>query len=162
MEILISLFCYEKCIDLCEYMDSGERLLPKKENFYSSLNMEDVTNIDHRHAKKVIKIFNNKNTGEYHDLYLESDTLLLSHVLENFRDKSIEINELYPAWEAWLKKTKLADYLLTDIDMLLMVEKRIWGEMCHAIHRYANANNKYMKNYNKNEKIIICSAFRCK
>ena len=46
--------------------------------------------------------------------------------------------------------------------MLLMVEKRIRGEMCHAIHRYAKANNKYMKNYNKKEKIIICSAFRCK
>ena len=50
--------------------------------------------------KKVIKIFNNKNTSGYHDLYLESDTLLLSHVLENFRDKSIEIYELHPAWEA--------------------------------------------------------------
>ena len=78
-------------------MNSGERLLPKKQNFYSSLNMEDVTNIDHRHAKKVTKSFNNKNIGEYHDLYLESDTLLLSHVFENFRDKSLEIYELYPA-----------------------------------------------------------------
>ena len=78
-------------------MNSGERLLPKKQNFYSSLNMEDVTNIDHRHAKKVIKSFNNKNLGEYHDLYLESDTLLLSHVFENFRDKSLEIYEFYPA-----------------------------------------------------------------
>ena len=95
-------------------------------------------------------------------MYLESDTLLLSHVLENFRDKSIEIYELHPAWEAWFKKTKLRLELLTDIDRLLMVEKRIRGEMCPAIHRYANANNKYMKNYNKNEKIIICSAFRCK
>ena len=46
--------------------------------------------------------------------------------------------------------------------MLLMVEKRIRGEMCYVIHRYAEANNKYMKNYNKNEKIIICPAFRCK
>ena len=72
-------------------MDSRERLLSKEENFNSSLNMEE---------KKVIKNFNNKNIGEYHDLHLKIDTLLLSHIFENFRDKSIEIYELYPVWEA--------------------------------------------------------------
>ena len=72
-------------------MDSRETLLSKEENFYSSLNMEE---------KKVIKNFNNRNIGEYHDLHLEIDTLLLSHIFENFRDKSIEIYELYPVWEA--------------------------------------------------------------
>ena len=72
-------------------MDSRETLLSKEENFYSSLNMEE---------KKVIKNFNNRNIGEYHDLHLKIDTLLLSHIFENFRDKSIEIYELYPVWEA--------------------------------------------------------------
>ena len=134
-------------------MDSRETLLSKEENFYSSLNTEE---------KKVIKNFNNRNIGEYHDLHLKIDTLLLSHIFENFRDKSIEIYELYPVWEAWLKKRKLRLELLTDIDMLLMVEKRIRGEMCHAIHRYAKANNKYIKNYIQNSKIIICSTSRCK
>ena len=54
------------------------------------------------------------------------------------------------AWQACLKKTGVKSELLTDIDMLLMVEKRISSGICHAIHRYAKANNKYMKNYDKN------------
>ena len=82
-------------------MDSWERsdkkLLPKKRNFCSSLNVEDITYIDYTHAKRVFKICNNKNIGEYHDLYVQSDTLLLSDVSKNFRDKCIEIYELDPA-----------------------------------------------------------------
>ena len=84
---------------------------------------------------------------------------MLADVFENFRDKCIEIYELDPAhflsapglaWQACLKKTKVELELLTDIDMLLMVEKGIRGGKCHPIHRYAKANNKYMKNYDKN------------
>ena len=71
-----------------EYVDSWERfdekLLPKKENFYSNLNMENIIDFDYKHAKRVFKIFNNKNRGEYHDLYVQSDALLLSDVFENF------------------------------------------------------------------------------
>ena len=67
-----------------EYMDSWERFnetsLPDKEPFYSNLNMEDVTNVDHRHGKRVFKSLNNKNLGDYHNLYLQSDTLLLANV----------------------------------------------------------------------------------
>ena len=100
-----------------------------------------------------------KNLSDYHDLYVQSDTLLLADVFENFRNKCIEIYELDPAhflsapglaWQACLKKTKVKLELLTDIDMLLMVEKGIRGGICQAIHRYAKANNKYMKNYDKN------------
>ena len=84
-----------------EYMDSRERLdetsLPDKEAFYSSLNMEDITDVDHRHSKRVFKKINNKNLGNYHDLYVQSDTLLLADVLENFRNKCTEIYELDPA-----------------------------------------------------------------
>ena len=73
-----------------EYMDSWERFnetsLPEKKTFYSSLNMEDITKIDHRHAKRVFKGFDNKNLGDYHDLYVQSDTLLLADVFENFRN----------------------------------------------------------------------------
>ena len=84
---------------------------------------------------------------------------MLAYVFGNFRDKCIEIYELDPAhffsapalaWQACLKKTKVNLVLLTDIDMLLMVKKVIRGGICEAINRHAKANNKYMKNYNKN------------
>ena len=73
-----------------EYMNSWERLnetsLPDKA-FYSSLNMKDITDVDYRHAKRVFKNLNNKNLGDYHDLYVQSDTLLFAGVFENFRNK---------------------------------------------------------------------------
>ena len=79
-------------------MESWERFdetsLSDKEAFYSSLNMEDITDIDYRHAKTMLKYFNNKNLGDYHDLCVLSDTLLLPDVFENFRNKCIEIYEL--------------------------------------------------------------------
>ena len=88
------------------------------------------------------------------------DTLLLADVFENFRNKCIvQMYELDPAyflfapgfaWQACFKKTEVELQLLTNIDMLFMVEKVIIGGICHAIHRYAKANNKYMKNYDKN------------
>ena len=101
-----------------------------------------------------------KNLGEYHDLYVQSDALLLADVFENFRNMCVKIYELdlakflsFPglAWQAAFKKTKVKLDLLTDIDMLLMVEKGIRGGLCHGIHRYAKANNKYMKDYDKNK-----------
>ena len=147
-----------------EYMDSWERLdetsLLDKEAFYSSLNMEDITDVDHRQAKRVFKNLNNKNLGDYHNLYVQSDILLLADVFENFRNKCIEIYELDSAhfqsaaglgWQACLKKSEVKLELLTDADMLLMVEKGIRGGICHAIHRYAKANNMHMKNYDKNK-----------
>ena len=147
-----------------EYMDSWERFdetsLPDKEAFYSGLNMQNTTDVDYRHANKVFKEFRLKNLGDYHDLYVQSDTLLLADVFENFRNKCIEVYELDPAhflsafgleWQACLKKTEVKLELLTNIDMLLMTEIGIRGGICHAIHRYAEANNKCMKNYDKNK-----------
>ena len=91
-------------------------------------------------------------------MYVQSDTLLLADVFENFRNKCIQVYELDPAhflsapglaWQACLKKIEVELELLTDIDMLLMVENGIRGEIGHAIHQCAAANNKYMKEYNK-------------
>ena len=88
-------------------------------------------------------------------MYVQSDTLLLADVFENFGKKCVEIYELDPShflsapgltWQACLKKTEVELVLLTNTDMLLMVEKGIQGGIYHAIHRYAKANNKYMKN----------------
>ena len=64
-----------------------EKLLPDEETFYSSLNMEDITDVDYRHAKRVLKYFNNKHLGDYHDWYVQSDTLLLVDMFEHFRSK---------------------------------------------------------------------------
>ena len=147
-----------------EYMDNWERfdetLLPSKESFYSNLNMENIDDIDYRHGNNVFKRFKLKNLGEYHDLYVQSDTLLLADVFENFRKTCLKVYELDPAhflslpglaWQACLKKTNIKSELSTDYDMLLMVEEGIRRGICHSIHRHARANNKYMKNYNKNE-----------
>ena len=135
-------------------MDSWERFdrksLSDKEAFYSKLNLEDITDKDYARAQKVWEVFQIKNLGEYYDLYVQSDTLLLANPLfENFRDKCIEIYLSAPgsAWPARLKKTGVDLELLTDIDKLLMVEEGIRGRICQAIYRYAKANNKYMNNY---------------
>ena len=122
--------------------------------------MEDITYTDYRHANKVFKEFELKYLGEYHDLHVQSDTLLLADVFENFTNMCIKVYELDPAhflsapglaWQACLKKTKVKLELLTDNDMLLMLEKGITGGICHAIYRYAKANNKYMKHYDEKE-----------
>ena len=147
-----------------EYMDSwrkfNETSLPSKEDFYSNLNMEDIDYIDYRHGNNVFKEFRLENLGDYHDLYVQSDTLLLADVFNNFRDMCIKEYELDPAhflslpglaWQACLKKTNIELELLTDYDMLLMAEEGVRGGICHSIHQYAKANNKYMKNYNNNE-----------
>ena len=145
-----------------EYMDSQETFnetsLSDKQHFYSKLNLEDITDKDYAHTQKVWEVFEIKTLCEYHDFYVQCDTLLLEDVFENFRDKCTEIYELDPAhflsapglaWQAYIKKTKIKLELLTDIDMLLMVEKGIRSGICQAIHRYAKANNKYMNNHDK-------------
>ena len=75
----------------------NETSLSKKEDFYSNLNMEDITDSEYNHAKKIRKDFEIKYLGEYHDLYLKSDTLLLSNVSENFKKMCLEIFEIDPA-----------------------------------------------------------------
>ena len=107
--------------------------------------------------KEFVKILK-ENVGEYCDLYVQSDTLLLADVFENFRNMCLKIYALDPAkflsapglaWEAALEKAKVKLDLLTDIDMLLMVGKCIRGRICHSIYRYAKPYNKYMKDYDK-------------
>ena len=134
-------------------MDSWERF-----DETSLPDEKDITNKDYVHTQKVFQEFKLKSLGDYHGLYAQSDTLLLADVFENFRNKCIEIYELDSshflsppglAWQACLKKTRLELELLTDVNMLLMVEKGIRDGICHAIHRYAKPNNEYMKNYDK-------------
>ena len=83
-------------------MDSWEKFdettLPPKEAFHSNLNLEDISDEDYAHAQKLWYVFKIKNRGEYHDLYVQSDTLLLPHVFENFRNMYLEIYELDPIY----------------------------------------------------------------
>ena len=93
-------------------------------------------------------------------MYDQSNTLLLANVFENFRNICLKINELDPGriisapgliWQTALKKTKVKLDVLTDIDLLLIVEKGVRGWICHSIYQYTKANNKYMKIFNKSK-----------
>ena len=119
-------------------MDSWEKFnetsLPPKESFYSELKLEDISNKDYLHARKVWDTFEIRNLGEYHDLYVQTDILLLADVYEKCRDKCIEIYGLDPshflsapglAWQACLKRKNVNLELLIDINMLLMIEDGI-------------------------------------
>ena len=120
-----------------EYMDEwkkcNETLLPEKEEFYSDLNMVDITDADYTHANRVYEDFEIKKLSKYHDLYLKDDILLLADVFRKFYKKMcFKIYHLDPAkfissiglvWTVALKKTKVELELLTDIDKLLMLEK---------------------------------------
>ena len=143
-----------------DYVSSIEKFdetqLPPQEEFYSKLNDENITDDEYQHALNVWKTFGCKNIRDYHDLYLKSDTLLLADVFENFRSTCLRHYNLDPAhyytspglaWDACLKETGQELQLLHDYDMLMMFERGIRGGISHISMRYAEANNKYMDNY---------------
>ena len=143
-----------------DYVSSMEKLsetqLPPKEEFYSKLNDEGISDDDYQHAINVWNTFKCKTIRDYHDLYLKSDVLLLSDVFENFRKTCLKRYNLDPAhyytspglaWDACLKETGQELQLLHDYDMLMMFERGIRGRMSHISKRYAEANNKYMIDY---------------
>ena len=129
---------------------------PTKKDSYSELILEDISDKDYDHTQKVLNE-NCTDMGDYHDLYVQTDTFLLADVFEKFRDKCIEIYGLDPyfyytpglAWQACLKKTDVTLELLTDYKMLLMIEEGIRGGMCQSTHRCTKANNKYIEKYDK-------------
>ena len=143
-----------------DYFDSIEKLddtsLPPKEEFYSRLNNKHISDVDYEHAQKVWQEFGIRTMKEYHDLYLKCDVILLADVFETFRDVCLKNYRLDPcwyytapglSWDAMLKKTKIQLELLSDPDMLLMIERGVRGGISMISKRYAKANNKYMKNY---------------
>ena len=144
-----------------DYMDSFDKFsekLPAKEEFYSVLNNEHISDEDYKHTQNVWNTFSLKNMGEYHNLYLKSDVLLLADVFENFRKTCLEYYKLDPchyftspglSWDAMLKMTKIKLELMTDIDMFQFIEKGLRGGISYIANRYGKANNKYMKEYNE-------------
>ena len=142
-----------------EYVDSLEKLketqLPSKEAFYSRLNDEGINDEDYAFAHKVWKVFEMKSLEDCHSLYNQTDVLLLADVFENFRDICIKNYKLDPAhyytapgsaWDAALKVSEVKLELLSDADMLLMVEKGIRGGASMIRNRYGKSNNRYMDN----------------
>ena len=153
-----------------EFMDGFEkfekRQLPKQTSFFSRLMQEKVSDEDFAHAQKVWEEFGCKNMGDFHDLYLLSDVLLLADVMESFRKLCEKHYELDPAhffttpglaWDAMLKMTDVKLELLGDVDQLLMIEKGIRGGNSNVFKRFAKANNKFMKNFDpaKKSKFLV-------
>ena len=145
-----------------DYMDSFEKFnkteLPTKEEFYSILSDEHITDEDYQHAKNVWNTFKLQSMGEYHNLYLKSDILLLADVFENFRKTCLQYYKLDPchyftspglSWDAMLKMTNIKLELITDIDMFQFIEKGMRGGISYIANRYGKANNKYMKEYDE-------------
>ena len=140
-----------------EYMTNWDKFketkLPPREAFYSKLNMAGVREEDYEHARRVWKEFGLKDLGEYHDLYLKTDVILLANVFEEFRKICLKKYGLDPAhfytapglaWKACLKKTRIRLELLLDPDMVLMFERGIRGGITQSVNRWAKANNPYM------------------
>ena len=143
-----------------DFMDSFEKFdkteLPTREQFYSILNNQHITNGEYDHAKKVWKTFNIKTMGEYHDLYLNSDVLLLADVFESFQKICLQYYKLDPchyftspglSWDVMLKMTNIKLELMIDVDMYQFIEKGMRGGVSYIANRYGKANNKYMNTY---------------
>ena len=146
-----------------DYMDCLEKFdqteLPAKEQFYSILNDQHVTNGEYDHARKIWKTCDIKTIGEYHDLCLKSVVLLLADVFESFRKTCLQYYKLDPchyfispglSWDAMLKMTNIKLELMINIDMFQFIEKGMRRGASYIANRYGNANNKYMKNHDKN------------
>ena len=145
-----------------DYMDSfnkfNETKLPNKQDFYSILNNEHISDEQYMLAQNVWNTFNLKTMGDYHDLYLKSDIVLLADVFENFRKTCLQYYKLDPcqyfsspglSWDAMLKMTNIKLELMNDIDMFQFIEKGLRGGTAYIANRFGEANNKYMKTYNE-------------
>ncbi|XP_073982716.1 uncharacterized protein [Rhodnius prolixus] len=151
-----------------DYVNSWERLeennLPPKEAFYSTLMDSNIDEEDYNHAMKVWNHFECSTLGEYSDIYLKTDVLLLADVFQNFRNVTMETHKIDPAhyftapgmaWDAMLRLTGVKLELLLDYDMILMVERGIRGGICQASLRHCKANNRYMHNYDPSQESVF-------
>jgi hypothetical protein len=137
-----------------EYMTGIERFreteLPPKEQFYSRLTGEHISDEDYDRAKQVWTLFDCKTLQDYHDVYLMTDVLLLAQVFESFRSMAIKTYGLDPAhyrtlpgfsWDALLKHSGIQLQLISDPEIFLFLENSIRGGVSTVSHRYATAND---------------------
>ena len=158
----------EKGVYPYEYMNSlkkfNETELPSKNNFFSSLKEENISEKDYEKARNIWNTFKIKKLGEYHDLYLKTDVLLLADVFEKFINTCLNYYGLDPchyfsspglSWDAMLKMTRIELELISDINIHLFIEKGIRGGISYIAKRHSKANNKYVKNYNSTKKVLL-------
>ena len=144
------IYPYEYVTDWDKFKET--KLLPR-EAFHSKLNMSGVGSEDYEHMNRVWKDFGRKVLGEYHNLYLKMEVILLANVFEAFRKVCLKNYGLDPAhfytapglaWKVCLRKTRICLELILDPDMLLMFERGIRGRITQSVNRWAKANNPYM------------------
>lgn len=156
--------CLRKGVYCYDYVDSWKKYketqLPEQSNFYNKLTSESITNEDYNHALTVWQNFGIKNLGEYTELYLKCDVLLLCDVFEKFRSMSLNYYGLDPchyvsspslSWDAMLLLTSIELDLITDIQIYQFLENGIRGGLSQCSLRYAKANNKYLPNFNEED-----------
>ena len=144
-----------------EYIDSWDKFdeckLPSIGCFYSTLTNSNISEEDYKFALELWEKFHLKNIGDLHDLYMNTDVMLLADVFESFRSTTIEKYKLDPAhfmtapslsWSACLKKTKVKLELLTDPDMSMFIDKSLLGGISAILSPYAKANNPQCPDYN--------------
>ena len=154
-----------------EYMDSFERFketqLPPIESFFSSLRDEAITTDDYAHAKNVWNKFKCVNLGDYHDLYLKTDVLLLADIWDCFSKTCFENYKLDPAhyvsaphltWDAMLLKTGVNIGLLSDPEMFSFYNDNIRGGVCFISKRYARANHPDLPGFDPNLPIVLLAS----
>ena len=147
-----------------DYVDSPQKLcetvLPPREAFFSQLSQLDITEQDYQHANQIWQVFQCNTLGDYHELYIKTDVLLLADVFENFRILCLQTYKLDPvhyfaspglSWDAMLRHTKVNLQLIEDADMYLMIESGLRGGISMISNKYAKANNPYFKDYNAEE-----------
>ena len=156
-----------------DYIDNYDKLLldklPEQQNFYSKLSKSNCSDESYKQATKVWEHFNCKTFIDYHNIYLKSDVLLLCDIWDNFREVcfnnyKLDVAYYYTApslaWDAMLKYSNIEMELITDYDQFMFIEHGIRGGISQISHRYAQANNKYMKEItkydtNKEDKYLI-------
>ncbi|WP_143457367.1 DNA polymerase, partial [Klebsiella pneumoniae] len=145
-----------------------ETSLPPKESFQSKLNNLDISQKDYTHACKVWTEMGFKTLGEYSDFYVILDVTLLCDIMEEFRNTCKSAYGLDPlhsytspglSWQAMMKETKCELQLLTDIDMVLMIESAVRGGLTQSVKRYVKANNKYMSEHDPSKESVYLGYF---
>lgn len=134
-----------------------ERRLPPRAAFYSHLKLSDISESEYLHAHNVWNTFHCRNLGDFSDIYLKTDVLLLTDVIQNFRQFSLSNYGLDPchyvtspslSFDAMKKFTKIKLELMTDYDMTQFVIRNIRGGLSQCNVHHSKANNKYMEDYN--------------